>query len=86
MPKKSRPRTRQPVRTAPRPVRPIAAPQPSTEAAVPAAVQMAARPRVFPRPVGGTPDFSYVGRDLIRIGIIAGVLVGGMVGLKAIGV
>lgn len=86
MPKKSRPRTRQPVRTAPRPVRPADVAQPVTEAAAPAAVQMTARPRVAPRPVGGTQDFSYVGRDLIRIGIIATALVGGMVALKAAGV
>lgn len=59
---------------------------PATEAAVPAAVHVTARPRVAPRPVGGTQDFSYVGRDLIRIGIIAAVLIGGMAALKAAGV
>ena len=59
---------------------------PATEGAVPVTVQVTARPRVTPRAAGGIQDFSYVGRDLIRIGIIAAVLVGGMAALKAAGV
>ena len=86
MPKKSRPRTRQPVRTGSRPVRPLDAAPPVTDAAAPAAVQMTARPRVAPRPVGGIQDFSYVGKDLSRIAIITTVLFGGMVALKLAGV
>lgn len=47
---------------------------------------MTARPRVAPRPVGGTQDYSYVTRDLARIAIIATILIGGMAALKAAGV
>ncbi len=90
MPRKTRPKTRHPVRTARpesarvvRPEAPIDGSIAPPGVPVPGPARVVPHPRASPRPVGGSQDYAYVRRDLIRIAVIAALLLGGMGALKA---